>query len=286
MSQKVRMIGTSQLVGIMLAPRCILLCCLCWFSALKDGDVTPAHEYSFLSSLKINVAGMCTAVHRTSFFQLHVFYACCPLLTDRLLARENQRERDQILNTVIRSSLGAGSRCAMVDNYSIKSCPVDQLGQYLNSTCSDHSQFTTGCSPQLSSASVQLSLAQLNSKQLLLCLYDLYCHCHIRDIIVRNIHWIKIVQVFNRCSIVISLCRLLSIMKLTFNKGTTSRAHKIQSHKGRKHLILWTGYCKSLLRLPRPLGQCRIMPGSCPRQESPGELYVEWLLAWRCRSLS
>ena len=67
----------------------------------------------------------------------------------------------------------------MVGNYSIKSCPVDRLGQYLNSTCSHHSQFT----------SVQLILAQLNSKQLPVSLYNFYCHCHIRDAYIRVVTW-------------------------------------------------------------------------------------------------
>ena len=49
---------------------------------------------------------------------------------------------------------------------------------------------------------------------------------------MRNIHWIKVVQVLNRCSVVISFCHLLSIKKLTFNEGTTSRAHKYSLIKG------------------------------------------------------
>ena len=114
------------------------------------------------------------------------------------------------LNMVICSSLGAGSRCPMVGNYSIKSCPVDRLGQYLNSACSHHSQFT----------SVQLSLAQLNSEQLLVSLYDFSAHCHIASrsvfmwslgIIIRNIYWIKVMQVLNHFGIEISFCWLLSI---------------------------------------------------------------------------
>ena len=88
-------------------------------------------------------------------------------------------ERDQILNTVIRGSLGARSRCPMVCNYSNKSCPVDRFKQYLNSACSHHSQFTP----------VHFNLAQLNSKQPPLSLYDFRCHCHIRYMHLRVVTW-------------------------------------------------------------------------------------------------
>ena len=55
------------------------------------------------------------------------------------------------------------------------------------------SQFTS-TSLQLTSVdfkftSVQLNLAQLNSKQLPVSLYDFYCHCHIRDTHLRVVTW-------------------------------------------------------------------------------------------------
>ena len=100
--------------------------------------------------------------------------------------RKSERERDQILNTVVCGSFGAGSRCPMVGNHSIKSCPVDRLGQNLNSACSHHSQFI---SVHFDFTSVQLILAQLNSKQLLVSLYNFYCHCHIRDMYTRVVTW-------------------------------------------------------------------------------------------------
>ena len=93
----------------------------------------------------------------------------------------------------------------MVRNYSIKNSPVDRLGQYLNSACSHQSQFTS-----VHFTSVQLSLAQFNSEQLPVSLYNFYGHCHIASlsifvwslgIIVQNIHWIKVVQVLNHFSV-------------------------------------------------------------------------------------
>ena len=73
-------------------------------------------------------------------------------LVYRMLAREKQKERERPnLNTVVRGSLGAGNRCPMARKYSITSCPVDRLGQYLNSAGSHNSQFTS-TSFQFSSA--------------------------------------------------------------------------------------------------------------------------------------
>ena len=74
------------------------------------------------------------------------------MLSHLLAVGARKLERDQILNTVVRGTLGAGIRC-----------PVDRLGQYINSACSYHSHFT---SVDFKFTSVQLSLAWLNSKQL------------------------------------------------------------------------------------------------------------------------
>ena len=75
-----------------------------------------------------------------------------------------------------RDSLGAGVPRYVITK--LKSCPVERLGQYLNDTCSHHSHFSLA----LSISSVQFSLAQLNSKQLPVSLYDCYGRCHIASL--------------------------------------------------------------------------------------------------------
>ena len=67
---------------------------------------------------------------------------------------KNERERPN-LNMVVRDSLRAGSRCPVISN--------------LYSACSHQTQFTS-VEFQLASSSVQLILARLNSKQLLVSL--------------------------------------------------------------------------------------------------------------------
>ena len=72
--------------------------------------------------------------------------------------------------TVIRGSLGAGSRC-----------PINWSGQYIKSNCSHYSQFKfTSNSLQLTSGSVQLILARLNSEQLPVSLWLLPSLPHLR----------------------------------------------------------------------------------------------------------
>ena len=66
--------------------------------------------------------------------------------------RKSERERET--NLKIRSFATQQEQVSMVHNYSIKSSPVDRLGQYLNSACSHYSQFT---SVQLQFCSVQSS---------------------------------------------------------------------------------------------------------------------------------
>ena len=125
-----------------------------------------------------------------------------------MLVREKIGEREtNLLNTVIWDSLGAGVPCYIITQ--LKSYPIDRLGQYVNGTCSYHSHFTSvqlssfqfatiqHCTLQFStvhfswvlrlSTSVQLSLTQLNSKQLPVSLYDCYSRCHI--VSVRVLVW-------------------------------------------------------------------------------------------------
>ena len=68
-------------------------------------------------------------------------YLLLSWIMKQLLAPENQeRERPNFKYGCLQLNR---SRCPMVRNYSIKSSPVDRLGQYLNSACSHHSQFTS-----------------------------------------------------------------------------------------------------------------------------------------------
>ena len=135
-------------------------------------------------------------------------------------AKKSERERERPNFKYVRSRLNRSRLyCPIVRNYSIKSCHVDRLGQYLNSAYSDYSSVLHFRSTSVLLTSVEycsqlLRLSTIsNSKQLPVSLYDFYGHCHIVSvlvfvwslaIIVPNIQWIKIVQVLNRCSIVIS----------------------------------------------------------------------------------
>ena len=61
----------------------------------------------------------------------------------KLTGTVGARNRDQKFKTVVCGSLGAGTKCPMIRKWTIKSCPVDRIGQYLNSACSHHSHFTS-----------------------------------------------------------------------------------------------------------------------------------------------
>ena len=50
---------------------------------------------------------------------------------------ENGQRQTSVLNTVVRDSLGASVSCYVITQ--LRSCPIEQLGQYLGGTCSHHS---------------------------------------------------------------------------------------------------------------------------------------------------
>ena len=151
----------------------------------------------------------------------------CPMISNYSLGAES------LCPMISNCSLGAGSRCPlyvstqlrtgskypMIWERSIKSCPVDRLRQYLNSDCYHPRHFTL---IDFKFTSVQLIIAWLNSKQLPVSLSTastVIATLEIRillwslGITVQNIHWIKVVQVLNCCSIVISFagcCQLRS----------------------------------------------------------------------------
>ena len=139
-----------------------------------------------------------------------------------------ERERDQSLSMSFCHSLGAGVPWYVITQ--LRSCPIERLGKYLNDTCSHHSHFSSVLLTSVDYFSWVLQFStELKSLQLPVSLYNFYGHCHIVSrwvfvwslgIIVRNIHWIKVVQVLNHCSVEISFCRLLLIwIDWLFNEG-------------------------------------------------------------------
>ena len=114
--------------------------------------------------------------------------------------KKEERERDQSLNTVVHDSLGVGVPWYVTTQ--LKSCPIERLGQYLNGLLSSQFQFS---SVQFSIHVVQLSTVEQQGTTGL-SLYNCFGCCHIASlrvfmwISVRNIHWIKVMQVLIYCT--------------------------------------------------------------------------------------